>query len=134
MILTKFYARFFGLWEVLAVLAMVANRDGTIAALNALFANPGMIFITGIFTLFLGLAVVVSHNRWSGGVVAVIVTLYGWIAIVKGLLFLWPSLPLQATLYQAMQFPQHYYEYLGVPLVVGAYLVYAGFQPSAARE
>jgi hypothetical protein len=55
-----------GSWIVLTVLGMVVNRGATIAAIDALFADPALMLITGIFTLAIGLAVVIGHNRWSG--------------------------------------------------------------------
>jgi hypothetical protein len=48
------------------VLGRVVNRGATIAAIDALFADPALMLITGIFTLAIGLAVVIGHNRWSG--------------------------------------------------------------------
>jgi hypothetical protein len=64
--LTKFLAKLMGLWIVLTVLGMVVNRGATIAAIDALFADPALMLITGIFTLAIGLAVVIGHNRLSG--------------------------------------------------------------------
>jgi hypothetical protein len=48
-----------------------------IAAIDALFADPALMLISGIFTLVIGFAVVIGHNRWSGGALPVVVTLYG---------------------------------------------------------
>ena len=134
MTLTKFFARFLGLWALLAVSAMISNRETTISALNALFADPALMLVTGIFTMAIGLPIVILHNRWSGGALAVIVTLYGWIVLVKGLLFLCLPSPAQAALYQSLHFQESFYGYLVVSLVIGAYLTYAGFTSSSAAR
>jgi hypothetical protein len=111
---------------------MVANRQTTIDALNAFFSSPALMWVTGVFTMLVGLAILVVHNRWSGGPAAVIVTLYGWIATVKGLTFVWLPMRSQLGLYQTLQFPRFFYAYFVVGLVLGGYLIYAGFR-SALR-
>ena len=125
---TKFLAKLMGLWIVLTALGMIFNRQTTIATMNSLFADAPLMWITGVFTLLLGLAVVLTHNRWSGGALSVIVTLYGWIALIKGLLFVWLPAPAQAAFYQGMHFERFYYAYLLVALIIGGYLIYGGFR------
>jgi hypothetical protein len=127
--LTRFLAKLMGLWIVLTILSMIANRDATVAIMNALFSNPALMWVTGVFTLVIGIAIVVGHNRWSGGGAALIVTLYGWIALLKGLLFLCLPPPAQAHFYQALHFAQYFYWYFIVSLVLGGYLIYEGFKP-----
>jgi len=43
---------------------MVANRQTTIGELNAFFANPALMWVTGVLTMLVRLAIVVAHNRW----------------------------------------------------------------------
>jgi hypothetical protein len=128
--LTKFLAKLLGLWIVVAVCGMVANRGATITTLNQFFADPPLMWITGIFILLVGLAIVLGHNRWSGGALAVTVTLSGWIALIKGLLFLLLPPPAQAQLYAALHFEQYFYGYFVISLVLGGYLIYGGFTAS----
>ncbi|HTV93994.1 MAG TPA: hypothetical protein VMG98_14910 [Verrucomicrobiae bacterium] len=115
-----------GLWLVLIAVGMLVNRQSTLDAVTALFADQALMWVTGVFTLLFGLWIVLTHNRWSGGGVAVIVTLYGWIALIKGLLFEWLPLPMQAGFYQALHLEQFFSWYAVVALVLGAYLVYGG--------
>ncbi len=112
---------------------MVANRQMTIDALNAFFANPALMWIAGVFTTLVGLAIIVAHNRWSGSPAAVIVTLYGWIATVKGLTLVWLPMRAQLDFYQALQFPRFFYAYFVLGLALGGYLIYAGFRSNAGR-
>ena len=134
MMLTKVFAKLLGLWALLVVSALISNRDAAISAINALFADPALMFVTGILTLAIGLAIVILHNRWSGGALAVIVTLYGWLVLVKGMLFLYLPSPMQAALYQSLHFQEYFYGYLVVSLVLGAYLTYGGFTSSGVRD
>jgi hypothetical protein len=126
---TKFLAKLLGLWLVLVAVGIIANRQATLGAVSALLADPALAWITGVFTLLLGLAIVLTHNRWSGGAVAVIVTFYGWVAVLKGLLFIWLPLPLEAGFYQALHLDRFSLGYGLVALALGAYLVSRGFSP-----
>jgi len=128
--LTKFFAKLLGLWMVLIVLSMFVNRE-SMATLNALLANPALVFVTGIFTMVVGIAIVISHNRWTGGPAAVLVTLYGWLALIKGCFFVLFPVPTQARFYEALHLQQYYYAYLCVALVLGGYLIYEGFRTSS---
>ncbi len=124
---TRFLAKLMGLWLLLTVGSMIATRDSTIGTMNALFGDPALTWIAGVFTLLLGLVVVLCHNRWSGGAGTVVVTLYGWIATLKGLLFLCLPAPVQAQLWSQLHFAQYFYAYLVFALAIGSYLLYAGF-------
>lgn len=132
--LTRFLAKLMGLSLVLVVLGMIINKPATVATMSALFTDPALMFITGAFTMIVGLAVVLGHNRWSGGPLPVIVTLYGWLALIKGALFIWLPPPNQAILYQAMHFEQYFYGYFVCALVIGCYLTVAGFTTSPVQD
>ena len=69
-----------------------------------------MMLILGVITLAAGLAMVLPHNIWSGGVLAVIVTLVGWLALIKGLFFLFLPPEMEAGLFlQQLHYEQLFY-------------------------
>lgn len=54
--------------------------------------SPALLFTGGLFALLFGLWIVLSHNIWVLSP-AVIVTLVGWLSVVKGVaLMTWPEL------------------------------------------
>jgi len=83
--------------------------------------------IFAIIALAGGLAIVLAHNIWSGGALPILVTLIGWVMVIRGVLFLF--LPPEATLQilATMQFGRLFYVYLGIPFVLGIYLTYLAF-------
>lgn len=129
--LTSLYAKLLGLWILLTVLGLALHRASTLAVVNALFTDPALGFVTGVFTLLIGLTIVLTHNRWSGGALPIVVTCYGWAATIKGALFLFLVPPAEASLFAALHFDRYFYWYLAVALVVGAYLTFAGFRRRA---
>ena len=125
---TIFLSRLIGLYCILVALSMITRRQATLESVTAILHNPSMIFIVGIITLAGGLAMVLAHNIWSGGALAVVVTLVGWIALIKGLFFLFLPSEVEAGFFlQQLHYQELFYFYGAVSLVLGVYLTYGGF-------
>ena len=84
---TIFLSRLIGLYCIVIALSMMTRRQATVETVTALLQNPSMMLIVGIITLAAGLAVVLAHNIWSGGALVVVVTLVGWITLIKSYSF-----------------------------------------------
>jgi hypothetical protein len=125
---TVFLSRLIGLDCVFISLSMMAHKQATVAALSAVIRDPGTLLMAGMLGLAAGLAIVLGHNVWSGGIQPVLVTLVGWMALLKGLVLLFLP-PQQATGYlEAFHYEQLFYLYMTVTLVWGAVLTYLGFK------
>ena len=128
---TVFIAKLIGLYCIVYALAMFAHKQATVEAVNGLVHSPPALLILGVMTLAAGLALVLGHNVWSGGALTIVVTVIGWLALLKGLVFV--LLPPDATIayMAALNYEQLFYAYAAVTLLIGAYLTYAGFKPAA---
>jgi len=85
------------------------------------------VLIAGVFTLFGGLTLVLLHNLWSGGALTVIITLAGWLTLVKAaVLVVLPSTQLIA-LYSRVSSTQILISG-SLTLLLGIYLTVAGFR------
>jgi len=94
---------------------------------HALVADAPLVLIAGVFTLFGGLAIVLLHNYWSGGALTVIITLLGWLTLIKAVLLLvLPSTRLVA-LYGGVS-PTYIVISGSLTLLLGIYLTVAGFR------
>jgi len=81
-----------------------------------------------VITLAAGLAMVLAHNIWSGGALAVVVTLVGWITLIKSLFFLFLPPEMEAGFFlRQLHYQELFYWYGAVSLVLGVYLTYGGF-------
>ncbi len=96
---TLFLSKLIGLYCILVALSMITRRQATLESVTALLQNPSMMLILGVITLAAGLAMVLAHNIWSGGALVVVVTLVGWITLIKSLLFLFLPPDMQARLF-----------------------------------
>jgi len=124
---TIFLSKLLGLYCIFLGLAMFAHKTATIETFQAMVQNAPVLYVAGIMALAVGLAMVLGHNVWHGGVLPVVVTLIGWLSLIKGLFILF--LPSAAA--QGLVLGEHYqprfYLNAGITLLLGIYLTYAGF-------
>lgn len=130
--LTFFLSRLLGLYYLLAALSMFLHKQTYLETVTALIHNSPVMLVVGIFTVIAGLAMVLAHNRWSGGGLAVVVTLIGWITLVKGVLFLLLPPEMEAEFFLTrLHYVQLYYFYAAISVVLGVYLTYGGFKSAS---
>ena len=125
--LTIFLAKLLGLYCIIFALTMMVRGQSAAAAVKALVANPSLLLFVEITGLALGLAMVLGHNIWSGGALPVIVTLIGWLIVIRSAVLLALSPEATVKLVDSLQYEKRFYIYMGVTLVLGLYLTYAGF-------
>jgi len=125
--LTIFLAKLLGLYCLAIALAMAANKRNTLAAVDGFLRSPPLMMLASVIALALGLAMVIGHNVWSGGVLPVVVTLFGWTSLIKGGVFLFRSPDASLKLYQAMGYDRHFHFYMASTFLLGLYLALAGF-------
>ena len=129
---TLFLSRLIGLYCILVALSMITRKQATLESVTAVLRDPSMMFVLGAIMLVAGLAMVLAHNIWSGVVLAVIVTLVGWMTLIKSLFFLFLSPEVEAGFFlRQLHYQELFYVYTGVSLVLGIYLTYGGFRSTS---
>jgi hypothetical protein len=96
--------------------------------MTALVHDAPLLFYASVLAMVAGLAIVVAHNVWSGGALPVLVTLVGWISLIKGLIFMTLPPATSVAYYDALRYAQLFYLYMNITLVIGLYLTYASFR------
>lgn len=124
---TRFLARLIGLYCLLAALGMFLQRDAWAAAITALVRDP-LLLLLGALVVAAGLALVLAHNVWSGGALPVVVTVIGWLTLLKGMMF-WVLPPAAAVDFylERLHYAQLYPLYGALSFAIGLYLTVAGF-------
>lgn len=70
---------------------LLFNGTSYRAVASDFLKSTGLIFLAGFTTLLLGLLIVVFHNVWVPGW-PVIITIFGWIMVVAGIVRMtWPE-------------------------------------------
>ena len=125
---TVYLSRLIGLYCILAPLSMMTRKEGIVKTVTALLHDSPLMFVLGVITLAAGLAMALARNVWKGGGQVVIVTLVGWITLIKGLLFLFLPSDAEAELFLTkLHYERLFYLYMSISLVIGIYLTYGGF-------
>ena len=132
---TIFLSKLLGLYCIILALAMLVNGTVIMQDITELAHNALVMFIIGVFTLFAGLAMVLGHNYWRGAAITIVVTLIGWLTLLKAVLILFIPLYVATLLPLALLQTNHFfYVRLVVTLLLGVYLTYSGFATSAKAQ
>lgn len=124
---SKFLGKVLGIYFIIVSIAMFLNMQQFIIYVNSLINNASLMFVTGFFTLILGLLMVVSHNIWRWDW-RVLITLIAWIALLKGIsIIFYPYFIDHATILFIHNLHIAYAS-AGVDLVLGLLLSYFGFK------
>jgi hypothetical protein len=124
---TIFLSRLIGLFCLIFSAAELMHPAVLIATTTSLADAPAWLFLAGMSTLLAGLAMVLGHNIWRGGAAAVVVTVVGWMAAIKGAALILLS-PVRAVgIIETARYADYYYLYAAMSVVLGLYLAYAGF-------
>ena len=110
-------------------LALFINGEGLRALLFEFIHSPALIFLSGIITMALGLAIVLTHNIWAADW-RVVITLMGWAAAIGGAIRI--VIP-QQTIDAGRTMLTNVYTLpivMGFYFVIGALLTYFGYRPS----
>jgi putative exporter of polyketide antibiotics len=129
---TLFLSKLIGLYCILIALSMMTRKQATLESVAAVLRDPSMMFVLGAITLIAGLAMVLMHNIWSGGALVVIVTLVGWMTLIKSLSFLFLPTDVNAEFFlRQLHYQTLFYLYGTFLLVLGIYLTYSGFKSTS---
>ena len=124
---TVFLGKLFGFYLIAISITMFVNKRRTLATLDEMVrSGPGMLF-SGMVATAAGLATVLGHNVWSGGVLAVVVTLFGWAALLKGVSLLLIPPEQMAAVYKGLGFERLFYVWMGVVLAIGLLITLDAF-------
>ena len=120
-----FLAQAFGLYFIIIGLAMLYKKEYYQKAAVEMAKSGGVMLITSIVTLILGIILVLFHNVWVADWRAVI-TVLCWMTLLKGMLRL--AFPESMSKWVAIFLNDRAYDImLSVFVIFGGYLAYVGF-------
>lgn len=126
---TVFLGRLIGLYCILLALSMIVHKQASVESVTALLHSPALTMLLGVVTVAAGLAMILGHNVWSGNALTVVVTLVGWLTLIKGLFFLLLPPDVEADFFlKQLRYQELFYPYMTISLIIGLYLTYQGFK------
>ena len=131
---TRLFARVLGPFLVIVDITAVAARPSDMrAVLSEFVANPLWAWFAGSFVLLGGLTIVALHQYWRGPA-AIIVSLVGWLVVLRGVLLLaFPQTFVSVA--NSMTGSEAWWRVLCIAFaLVGLYLTYVGWIPGTSRS
>ena len=126
MALSIFLAKVIGLLFVIMGLLFFFYKKNFKIIFKAM-ANEEAMVLSGYLSLVLGLCMVVGHDFWYGGIWRVIITLIGWLALIKGIVRLACPKYTVKMIHKLRKKDSILQAMVVFMMVLGAYLAYMGF-------
>jgi hypothetical protein len=129
--LTIYLGRLIGLFLLVMATAMLLDKESLVEIITALLDDRALLLTLGMMALIAGLAIVLAHNVWRGGVLPVVVTILGWLILIRGLVLLLVPSEFLIAYFQQIRLEDFYYVYAGITFVLGALLSVVSFSSHA---
>ncbi|MEZ5826914.1 MAG: hypothetical protein R3D30_07335 [Hyphomicrobiales bacterium] len=134
---SRYIARLMGPLLLTLGLGMVfglAASPGTYMTMMKQFAGePSFVFVVGMLALVAGLAIVNAHNVWVGDW-RVIITILGWLAVIRGILSLLFPVRLHGVAERVLADPTAPTIGAVITIVLGALLTWVGYEHLWAQK
>ena len=124
---TIILGKILGLYLIAISVAMLLSKRRTLDTLDEMASSGPWMLFSGMVATAVGLAIVLGHNVWTGGALAVAVTLVGWAALLKGLSLLAVPPEIMANAYKSMGLERYFHLWMGVVLVLGLWIAFMAF-------
>jgi hypothetical protein len=125
---TAFLGKLLGLYLMAIAVTMMAHSQATVEVMKSIVQDRPLLFLCGLVGVTAGLAIVLAHNVWSGGVLPILVTLFGWASLIKGMALLLLSPETESRVFiVGLGYEQHPNFFAAFALLLGAYMAYSGF-------
>ena len=125
--LSIFLAKVLGLYFIIGALIVLVKNKEMHKMIDGFTDNLALLYVTGIITTILGLMMVVSHNIWDNSW-RVIITLIGWLVLLKGLTFLFLPKKMMLKFAKSFRWSKEWYIVVAIIMALfGVYLASKGF-------
>ncbi len=130
--LSVYLGRLIGLFLLVISIALFLDKASMVDIVTALLDDRALLLLLGMLALTAGLAIVLAHNVWRGGVLPIVVTGFGWLILIRGLVLLLVPSEFLVAYFQQIRFEDFYYLYAGLTFVIGILLSYVAFTARAS--
>src|SRR3989338_6559615 len=119
-------ARLIGPYIIVIGASLMLNQKIFRQIMEDFQKNPSLVFITGLLTFVAGLATVLFHNIWVADW-RVIITIFGWLMLIKGiLLVVLPGALIKTTKIYSKNFKLVMIPW-GIMILIGIFLTVKGY-------
>lgn len=125
--ISKFLAKVIGIYFIIVSTAIFINFNQFSSYINNLLNDAPLMFVTGFFTLILGILMIVSHNIWQWNW-RILITLVGWITLIKAISIIFYPQFIDKVSILFVQNVNFAYGAAAIDFILGLILCYCGFK------
>jgi len=124
---SRFLGKVIGIYCILLSIAMFTQMQQFMDYVNRLLNDNPLMFVSGFFTLILGILLIVTHNIWQWSW-RTLITLVAWIVFLKGATIIFFPQFIDRLSMHFVQSTSFAYCAAGLDLILGLVLCYFGFK------
>lgn len=124
--MTVLLAKAIGAFALIAGSSMLLRRKMLMHVLNEILHHRALSYMIGMAELLIGLLIVLMHNSFEG-LAAAAVTIVGWMIFLEGIAYVFVPQAVMERVLDWLHTNKTYYFISIAYLLLGIYLVYAGF-------
>jgi len=125
--ISKFLAKVIGIYLIIISVGMFVDTQQFIEQLRHLYHDDTLLFISGFFTLILGILMVVSHNVWTWSW-RLLVTIIAWLSLCKGIILIFHPQYINKLTELFVNNMHVHYATIAFDFVLGLLFIYFGFR------
>ncbi len=124
--ITLLLAKMFGAFFVVMSIALFTNKNEWKSVFREVFESRGISFLLGFIVFAIGMLLVAFHNIWDAGFNSTLVTIFAWVALIKGIsFFLLPQTTLKKWVTYFLE--KGFTPWIVGVFIVGMYLMMVGY-------
>ena len=128
---TIYLSRLIGPTLLAAAVLMLVDKSYTSGFAAAIMEDGRALLASSLFRVVVGAAIVLVHNVWTKGLWPLVVTLCGWLLLIRGVAGLFLPGDVFNAAVGGFYVADFYYLYAAIPLILGTYLFLRGFSAPA---
>jgi hypothetical protein len=124
---TIYFAQLAGVYFIILSLILIVRKPAIMDLMQNAAENQTFVFLAGMIRIIIGLAVLIGNGPWGGALLPIMVALFGWITLIRGIAMMLVTPKQQQILINFWRSDRTYYTAVAVVLVSGLYLARVGF-------
>lgn len=125
---TRMFARVLGPFFTITMIAAMVRAADMKQVLSEFTASNVWPYVTGVFVLATGIAIVAFHQIWRGAA-AIIISVLGWLMVVRGILLMAFPGVFASLADRMVGATAAWVSAFAVMALIGLYLTYVGWKP-----
>ncbi|PIR37999.1 MAG: hypothetical protein COV34_02840 [Candidatus Zambryskibacteria bacterium CG10_big_fil_rev_8_21_14_0_10_42_12] len=124
--LSIFLSKIFGIWFLVIGIIFIWRRKTLMPVIEEFAGSRALLILIALLELFAGIALVTAHNIWEKDF-RLVLTIISWWLVIEGVMYLMAPTKSIKKIFKRFNKPGWYISGSLLSIVLGVYLLNAGF-------